>query len=271
MRIRILDFKRTLEEARTLEMTEKELSRLKDNGTQIGANKVSLPGRGGSSGSGRRYPIKKNNTCRNCGEKFPHDPKAPCKAKNATCYKCNRQGHYGRMCPQSQPDRKKANEITVSDGSKETLEGDSNEEVDQLIDAMLIHVNAAESEVRSQVYPNTKMTAEIEGVPLELNVDSMADANILGSNHLQVLGDRVKLLQTAATIKPFGSPPIPTLGKFKANLSTQKGSTLAEFYVTQAEQPLALLGKFSAFDLGILKIDVAKVSKFPPVEHKPYS
>ena len=31
--------------------------------------------------------------------------------------------------------------------------------------------------------------------------------------------------------------------------------------MTQGKQPLALLGKYTAFDLGILKIEAAKVSK----------
>ena len=268
-----LDLKRTLEEARTLEMTEKELARLKDHGSQIGANKVSIPGRGGGSGGGNRrnLPKKSNsNVCGACGEKYPHEKETPCKAKTATCYACNRLGHFGRMC-RNAPDRKRANEVKVTEGKNDEQEADGNTEVDHLIDAMLIHVNSAEAEVRSLGYPNTKMSAEIEGLPIELNVDSMADANILGSNHLQTLGNRVELLQTAATIKPFGSPPIPTLGKFKANLSTQKGSTVAEFFVTQSEQPMALLGKFSAFDMGILKIEVATASKSPPAQHKAYS
>jgi hypothetical protein len=77
-----LDFKKTLEEARTLEMTEKELACLKESGSQIGANKVSIPGRDGGSGSNsRRNPPKKNdnNVCRNCGEKYPHEKDTPCK------------------------------------------------------------------------------------------------------------------------------------------------------------------------------------------------
>ena len=115
------------------------------------------------------------------------------------------------------------------------------------------------------------MLAEIEGIPIELNVDSMADANILGRNHFKQLGSRIQLTETAATIKPYGSPPIPTLGKFRATLSTQKGTTEAEFYVTQGNQPLAFLGKYSAFDLGILKIDVAKITKVSPVQHKSYA
>ena len=256
-----LDYKKTLEEARALEMTERELAKIKESGSQIGANKVSIPRKANVSGSGSwRNPNKKNSTCRYCGEKYPHPKDAPCKARSATCYNCNRQGHYSKMCAQP-VERKRANEVHVSE----------EEDVNSLIDCLLIHVNSAEAKVRGQGYPNTKMVAEIEGVPIELNVDSMADANILGSNHLQKLGSRVKLLQTAATIKPYGSPPIQTLGKFKARLSTQKGSAEVEFYVTQDDQPMALLGKYSAFDLGILKIEVAKAMKLPPAQHKPYS
>ena len=84
----------------------------------------------------------------------------------------------------------------------------------------------------------------------------------MGENHYQKLKHHVQLEATAATIKPYGSPPIPTLGRFSAKLSTNKGSLEATFYVAQGNQPLALLGKYTAFDLNILKIDVAEMTEW---------
>ena len=89
------------------------------------------------------------------------------------------------------------------------------DEIDELIDALTIHVNHAGTEAETREgYPTTMIRGEIEGVELSLNIDSMADANILGYNHFRELKDKVELLETGATIKPYGSPTIPTLGKF---------------------------------------------------------
>ena len=57
-------------------------------------------------------------------------------------------------------------------------------EVEDLIDCLLIKVNLTSAMTPAQGYPTTTIQAEIEGVPLELSVDSMADAKILGENHL---------------------------------------------------------------------------------------
>ena len=73
----------------------------------------------------------------------------------------------------------------------------------------------------------------------------MADANILGQNHYQALQAKVRLEPTEASIKPYGSPAIPTIGKFWANVKTQKGCINAMFYVAQGHLRHALLGKFA--------------------------
>ena len=157
------------------------------------------------------------------------------------------------MC-RSKPERKKADAVVVTENLDEDIES--------MIDAFLIRVNQTSDGTDLQEgYPSTTIQGTIEGLSMTLNVDSMADANILGKNHFDKLAKRVQLETTSATIKPYGSPAIPTLGKFKAKLVTPKGSISATFYVTQGTQPMALLGKYTAFDLGILKIEAAQVTK----------
>lgn len=40
--------------------------------------------------------MRKEDTCKFCG----HDnhPRQKCPARNSTCHKCNKRGHYGRVC-----------------------------------------------------------------------------------------------------------------------------------------------------------------------------
>ena len=43
-----------------------------------------------------RQPVQKAKLCRRCG-KSSH-PRQSCPAKDATCFRCNRKGHYGSQC-----------------------------------------------------------------------------------------------------------------------------------------------------------------------------
>ena len=76
-----MDLTRTMEQARALELTDRELSKIKETGPQLGANKVSVPPR-----SSRRFQGKRrdsNNTkCIYCGGPYPHTKEAPCKARS---------------------------------------------------------------------------------------------------------------------------------------------------------------------------------------------
>ena len=90
-----LDFAKTIEQARALELTDRELAKIKDSGTVIGANKVGFSGSGRQQGYRRRGASNRhtgntgNNTCRNCGDRYPYTKDEPCRAANATCHKCH--------------------------------------------------------------------------------------------------------------------------------------------------------------------------------------
>ena len=60
----------------------------------------------------------KRKTCFNCGAKAAH-PRNQCHAKNAKCFKCRREGHYGSVC------------------KSKSKGGNVNELQTQLIDALL--------------------------------------------------------------------------------------------------------------------------------------
>ena len=73
------DFKKTMEQARALELTDRELARLKDTGPQLTANRVSMGGK-----ARKQAPKLKSNkpVCIYCGGEFPHSKEEPCRAKN---------------------------------------------------------------------------------------------------------------------------------------------------------------------------------------------
>ena len=64
------------------------------------------------TGSNDQKQIKsKRESCFNCGAKPPH-PKSECPAKNAKCFKCGKEGHYGSVCRSKSKDAH-VNELQV--------------------------------------------------------------------------------------------------------------------------------------------------------------
>ena len=78
-----LSFSETLEQARASELTDRELARIKEMGTHIGANKIGV-------NRGQQGVPKKGATCIYCGGKFPHPKDEPCRTKTVTCFKCGK-------------------------------------------------------------------------------------------------------------------------------------------------------------------------------------
>jgi hypothetical protein len=153
-----LSFGNTLQYARSLELTDRELSRIKESGTILEANKVGFQSRQSTPrrGTGGNRWKSKENLCRYCGERFPHSKEDPCRARMATCHKCSKQGHYARVCENpATADRKKADATQIT--------GAEADDVDTLIDAMLIHVNQVGGETSKEGYPSTTIQGSIEG------------------------------------------------------------------------------------------------------------
>ena len=55
-------------------------------------------------------------------------------------------------------------------------------------------------------------------------------------------------------LKPYNSKPIQCKGMFKATIKSNKTQVQATFYVNEGTLKHNFMGKFTAFDLGILQI-----------------
>ena len=255
---RDLNYQNTIELARSLELTDREIGNLKGRETHsdptvLDANKMSLR----KSAPPARRTIE---VCRYCGEKAPHKE---CKARNATCHNCSRKGHFAKMC------EKPRRSLAEGQGRRTPLEGNAtqvtwpqDDEVERVIDALLLNVSMTEEpSLINATYPSTEMQVMVNGVPLTMNIDSMSDANIIGENQFSQVKHAVHLEHSSAQIKPYGSPVIPVVGKFQATLKSQKAQVNTTFYVAKGHGYQALMSKYSAFDLKILKIDASAVKR----------
>ena len=94
----------------------------------------------------------------------------------------------------------------------------------------------------------------INNTILKMEVDSGAEANVITySEFLKLSG--ITLEPTQAKLKPYNSEPIQCKGMFKATIKSNKTQVQATFYVSEGTVKHNLLGKFTAFDLGILQIN----------------
>ena len=111
-----MSYEKMVEKARAIELTKKEVEYMKQTeeafkveasavdavrreskiqykgDTQPGSKPVRFRDRPGYKSQGNRQ----SKNCQSCGEHFTdqHD----CRARNVTCYKCQRPGHFARMC-----------------------------------------------------------------------------------------------------------------------------------------------------------------------------
>ena len=69
------------------------------------------------------------------------------------------------------------------------------------------------------------------------------------------------LKHSNAKLKLYNSKPIPVWGYFKASISADGKQVASKFYVTHSSNSVPILGKYTAFDLGILKISVKELTE----------
>ena len=173
--------------------------------------------------------------CFNCGGMWPHPSgRKSCPAWGVDCRKCGKKNHYARKCRATKAVRKIGNL------------SESEEEDEYRVSA--VKAKAKES--------HHWVTARIDEIPLQFQIDSGADVNIIDEHSFAKLKGQVTLKHTRAKLFAYNSTvPLPLLGKFTATIATKKRYDAADFYVVKGSQSSGcLLGSISAVNLGILHI-----------------
>lgn len=315
-----MNYEKMVEKARALELTRKELDNLKqgegafkieaitgNSGYQQGGyQQAANMGRGRSGsrrgvsfrdsayrGSGRmgNQGYRERNTttvaprsdapgvCKSCG--FRATDRHDCRAKHEICLQCNAKGHYARMCPR----RKEVNELCVNNAA-DTGQQYEFDNLEFALDA----VEQGSSAKADSRYPSTEMTVTIAGRRVPIKIDSGAEATVISRNIYEQIehcakmkGIKIALKHTTAKLKPFNSPALKLRGSFEAQINTKKSSIHTTIYVTDNHSGRALLSKYAAFDLGVLRIEADMLTRgmtdnhvvtrktVPEVEHLEYT
>ena len=233
-----MDLTKVVATARALELTKRELHFMKNN--QFDSTPVD------SIKEWRRPPREnqpppqernrnKNRTfeiCRYCGDKTPHVSR--CKARGATCNHCGKKGHFEKVC----------------ESKERTTQKPINTVDTQHID------NVQQQGHQNRQYPSTNVTVHLNEQAVTMKVDSGAGANIISATTYEKLEPKPTLRPSNSILRPYGSPPLKQLGEFEATIQANRKATKATIHVTKACDTKSLMSKFTAFDLGILKITI---------------
>ena len=187
--------------------------------------------------------------CFRCGKvgHFAKDPSCP--AKDKICHKCGFKGHFQKFCNTKQKGKGKEKGASKFNNSN----------------IRLVKEDSSSDEYAFSVGSGTeKMSIYLDGHCVDVIIDSGATVNIidksmwesLKAKHIKCKSERSnKKLYTYSSDKP-----LDLIGKFSTVVSL-KGphrEIEADFYVINGEGP-ALLGKQTAMDLGVLKIEINAV------------
>ena len=107
------------------------------------------------------------------------------------------------------------------------------------------------------------MTIRVQDQRLKVQVDSGAEVNIIDHTTYRNLSRKPPLRSTNAKLKPYESKPIPVKGCFRATVRANGRQVNTTFYVTAETSAAPIIGKYTAFDLDILKISVNELLQKP--------
>lgn len=176
---------------------------------------------------------QKNGKCSRCGIPGHHADECRC-SKNITCFKCRRVGHFAKMCRSEKANSTKAEEI------EEENESESESDYGFCIDAG--------SKLKT-------VNVEINGVKLDMIIDSGATCNIINSETKKKLKHAgVKFEKSNKTIQPYCSKPIKASVQTTVIITHKGESSEAEIICLEGDSP-PLLGRKTAEALHVLALD----------------
>ena len=236
-----LDLEKAMKQIRQREAVKEHQSHLRGDGSKShpvvvdelrrnlrrGARKPHQQGRSSNKPGGAKPGVNER-LCKRCGGK-DHPRGGNCPAKDATCHRCNRKGHYSAQCFS-----KTAASVSTGDPEDST--------VDTLfLDAVTSKNDSAE----------WRTTVRLEGQEIPFKMDTGAEVSVITEEVYKSLGRKAPLLYKASRRLqgPTGFS-LKTLGEFKGTMEkAAKKCQLPIFVVRGLRTNLLGLPAISALQL----------------------
>lgn len=192
-----------------------------------------------------------------CGKGGHLSNSTDCPARGRVCRRCQKLGHFEAVCRKRKQDSGPAGKRTrVYNIAQLPVSSDQSKE------------EPSDCDERKKVYyafyggnESNVLHGEIGGVPVNVLIDSGADANLIRLETWERMKDRKAHVSKSSkgssrVLKGYGSDtPLDVVGTFEARVSIGKRTILAEFFVVKGGQK-DILGDATAKALGVLKVGV---------------
>ena len=187
-----------------------------------------------NSGATVRKQPGSSTACSRCG-KYPAHDKQHCPARDATCRKCKKRGHFQAVCRSAR--------VGGIQGNTEMGDG---------LDSAFL--GSVEEQCEDKNNPWT-VTLKLDGKPVDLRIDTGAEVTVITEKMWQDIGQPT-LSPSDRTLRGPDSRTLPVKGKFTGTLGIQTREAEEEIYVvTELAKPL--LGQPAIEQLGLLRRVVA--------------
>ena len=250
-----LTFKLACETARAMEMSEQQAKEFvpgsavhkvdkqqpwKRQGDTRGNEQGNGDTRGNEQGNMQgNAQSKARERCRHCNS-VKHQP-SDCSWQDAICYKCQQQGHIVPACKTSVPykDKKGKTHVLVDEVQEDSSQGYSTSSSSTY---------NMFSITTGQGSPPWKVTVCVNGVNLEMEVDSGATFSVIGENQLSMWGSPLVLQPSLVKLRTFTGEVIIPKGEAEVKVEYGGQTCRLPLLVTPGKRP-ALLGRNWLSDL----------------------
>ncbi|KAJ8910235.1 hypothetical protein NQ315_002559, partial [Exocentrus adspersus] len=182
--------------------------------------------------------IGKSN-CTYCGSEHEE---GKCPAYNRVCSKCQRKGHYRRCC------RNRAVQ-EIEDNSDESSDSEPESVSEQKV-IWTIQCSAVDSSVDSVEWFEY---IEIEGIKINLKIDSGSHVNVLNFTDFQKLQIKFSdLYKSSAILSSYSGHQIETRGQIFLECAFGNVNTRLKFYILKGNVASSILGLSAARELNII-------------------
>ncbi|KAK9752634.1 Reverse transcriptase (RNA-dependent DNA polymerase) [Popillia japonica] len=246
------DLEKLLTHARTMEQTDNHIKSMEN--TQV----VNFTSKPQNKNKHKKVSLQvSNQKCKNCGNNWHSQGRQSCPAKDVTCFKCNRTGHFAKVClSKAAETKRKGKQSYVKDNkprvnNTDAVEQNSDEEsfkdnkprvnntdaVEQNSDeeSFNIHMYSVEStktpriEVIIDKTPVTciidsgsSVNVIIDKTPVTCISDSGSSVNVVSADTFYNLNDKLRLSKDNTKIYAYNSKQqLPLLGFFESKEQTK--------------------------------------------------
>ena len=221
--------------------------------------------------SNRLNDNKKKNgsiTCYNCGNTVSGlitKHKLKCPAKTHTCSKCQKKGHYEKVCRSKSVNAVAANEDESLNTDSAEVKDISEEEDLYSVNLFRIRTSTDKAKPQLKKFNTSDFTVQVvvNNHLDRLVADTGARISVCGTAQARKWGILDRMVPSKVKIKPYSSDPIPVFGEARCAVTFGRTSIPVNWHIISGSCEPILSGN-AALQLGIIQFNKSE-DTFQPI------